>query len=629
MEDRAQNTAKPRRRVPLRRAAADLSLRSKLRLFALALVTIPGVAFALMAFAGARAALEREVVIQLHQTAELGADAVAAALERARGDARAWARQEVMRELLVGDVDKRVSKLLHAVADRQAAYLEALCVDNRGTVVAASRGEWIGRRAPAGEAMAGALAGGESLLGPSTEFAPGRQVIAIGVPIDNPDTPGERIGALILVYDWGAIAALLDGIRVQLEPFGKRVAALVVDGSGAVIGGVAFDGETAQHSGLAAEAWRGVTPDGSGRRRVREPSGAVVEALVGAAPIADAPRGWSVLLVERAGEALAAVRQMRDRWIAISAAILAFGLVAATLLARQVMRPLSEITQATGHIAAHPDLQRPLLPVRSRDEIGQLTESFNAMTTALKRSQEEALSAAQFAFAGELAAMVAHEVRTPLSVMRSSAQLLADTAAPDRGHGAELAEMIVAEVDRVERVVTGLIQLARPLESRPEPTPLRDLLLRAAAFVEAQAQRQGVRISCEAVGDGPPAWCDAEQIYQVILNLVINALQALPAGGHIALRTLPAESGLAGFGVADDGPGLPDDVRNRLFQPFASGREGGTGLGLAFVDRVVKTHRGSVSVRSAAGSGTEFTVRLPIAEHPFIDTRTADPHSRP
>src|SRR4029450_7653505 len=145
-------------------------------------------------------------------------------------------------------------------------------------------------------------------------------------------------------------------------------------------------------------------------------------------------------------------------WIAVSAALLAIGLAVAALLARSAVRPLEEGTRATSRIAARPEEELPLLPVHSQNEVGQLTESFNKMTIALKRSQEEALTAAKFAFAGELAAMVAHEVRTPLSVMRSSAQMLANRAPARDLDNSELVEMIVAEGDRVGRVGTGLVR---------------------------------------------------------------------------------------------------------------------------------------------------------------------------
>jgi len=335
--------------------------------------------------------------------------------------------------------------------------------------------------------------------------------------------------------------------------------------------------------------------------------------LVGTANVSDLAHDWSVLFIERTAEALAAVGQVRTRWILITTGTLLGGLAVATLLARQFMRPLDEVARATSDIASHPDVPMPLLPVRSRDEVGQLTESFNKMTTELKRSQDEALSAAKFAFAGELAAMVAHEVRTPLSVMRSSAQMLADPSS-FRADNRELVETIVAEVDRVERVVTGLIQLARPLEQRFESVPLRDILLRAADFAAPEAERQRIRIICDVGDDGQPAECDPEQMYQVVLNLLVNALQALPPGGRIWLRTLPEDGGTVGFAIADDGPGLPAEIRDRIFHPFVTGREGGSGLGLAFVDRIIKAHRGTVTVRSETGKGTIFEVRLPVTE---------------
>jgi signal transduction histidine kinase len=598
----------------LRQAWEDLSLRTKLLLFALGLVTLPGVVFALVAFSGARAALEREVGIQLHETAERGADALAAALERAQSDARSWASQDVMRDLVVGDLDKRVSRFLRTARDNKATYLDVLCVDSQGGVVAASSGEWIGRRVDGWNAMASLRKDAEVLVAPTGSPDLWREALQIAVPIQNPDPPGEQIGSLILIYGWEGIQSLLDGIRVRLAQLGKRVAAVVIDREGKVIGGVSFDGQAAQRSVLAAESWGGLAPTGYGRRSIGGSNGSPAGVLVGTAPVANPSLGWSVLFIEHAAEALAAVGKIRTRWILIMAGILVVGLAVATLLARQFMRPLDEVTRATSNIASHPDQELPLLPVRSRNEVGQLTESFNRMTVELKRSQEEALSAAKLALAGELAAMVAHEVRTPLSVMRSCAQMLAAPASPLAVDNAELVETIVAEVDRVERVVTGLIQLARPLEQHLEPTRLRDILSRAAHFVAAQANKQQIIVTCDFAATERPAFCDPEQTYQVILNLLVNALQALPPGGCIWLRTLPADSATVGFEVEDNGPGLPGEIRSRIFQPFVTGREDGAGLGLSFVDRIVKAHRGSVAIRSDSGQGTVFTVRLPTAE---------------
>jgi signal transduction histidine kinase len=597
------------------RAWGDLSLRTKLLLFALVLVTVPGGVLALIAFSGVRAAFEREVGIQLQQTAQRGADAVAAELGRAQSDARSWARQDVMRDLLVGDLDKRVSKFLQAVTGNKTAYLAALCLDKDGSVIAASSGDWIGRDLRKWPAVSTLRAGKDALVGPLGSRDLRREVLQIGVPVPNPDPPDGQIGSLILLYDWHTLDGTLDSIRAKLAALGKRVAAIVVDRDGAVNGGVSFDGKSARHSTLAATTWNDLPPGGFAALTVRAPTDPRAAVLAGVAPVPSPAPGWSVIFVEHADSALAPVRAVRARWLAVSAGVLVAALAVAALLARQFMRPLDEVTRATSRIAAHPDLELPLLPVRSRNEVGQLTESFNTLTTELKRSQEEALSAAKFAFAGELAAMVAHEVRTPLSVMRSSAQMLSAQTPARAADNAELVETIVAEVDRVERVVTALIQLSRPLEQRLEPTALRDVLSRAADFTAAHAERQHVRITCDFASGRRAAMCDPEQMYQVVLNLLVNAVQALPRGGRIWLRTLDEAAGMVGFEVVDDGPGIPREIRDRIFRPFVTGREDGTGLGLAFVERVVKAHRGSVSLRSEPGRGTVFEVQLPMAEN--------------
>jgi signal transduction histidine kinase len=295
---------------------------------------------------------------------------------------------------------------------------------------------------------------------------------------------------------------------------------------------------------------------------------------------------------------------------------LALVLVAALLLAgawaARLARPLRELTLATQEVtrAGSPP---PLVPIRSRDEIGTLATAFNAMGTALHRAQEDLLTAAKFAFVGEVAAGVAHEVRTPLGILRSSAQMLARSLPADQGQSTELVDMIVGEVDRIDRVVAGLLEVARPRAPQLEPTRLAPFLARAIDFIEPQAREKRLTLTRSLDAMAPRARCDAEQIYQVALNLLVNAVQILPAGGHVAVRTVVAGSDRVGFEVSDDGPGIPPELRERIFTPFFSAREGGTGLGLALVQRMVQAHQGTVTVDSEVGRGTTFRVLLPIA----------------
>ncbi len=584
---------------------ANLSLRTKLLAFAVALTTVPGIVFTLVAFPATRSTLEKEVGIQLEQTAGRGADAVATLLQRTRTDIRSWSGQDVMRDLLVGDIDKRVSRFLQAILRSNQAYADVLCVDTHGKVIASGNGDSLGNDVTGWRAWPTLRDQVSGLTGPiKTPLAPS-QVLLLTEPIHDPDQPAKQIATLISLLRWSEILSALDAVRVKLIPLGKTQASFIVDASGAQIGGVSFDGSPVGRS--TALVINGDTRQQKGQLRGSGPI------LFGSAAVRDAPEQWSVVFVERATDALATVTAMRQRWLILISTILALGLIVAALLARQFMSPLAEVTRTTAYIAANPDLELPPLPVRSNDEVGQLTRSFNKMTSELKRSQEETLSAAKFAFAGQLAAMVAHEVRTPLTVMRSSAQLLTATPSDDQQNH-ELVETIVAEVDRIQRVVNGLIELARPLEQKLEPVDLRELLTRAFDFTHAEAARKQIRITSDLSVDPGPALCDPDQIYQVILNLVVNALQALENGGTIHLRTLPRESDQCGFEISDDGPGLPEHLTDDMFHPFVTGREDGTGLGLAFVDRVVKAHGGRVEVQTRSGHGTVFAIHLPATE---------------
>jgi signal transduction histidine kinase len=253
------------------------------------------------------------------------------------------------------------------------------------------------------------------------------------------------------------------------------------------------------------------------------------------------------------------------------------------------------------------------LPVRSNDEIGVLTAAFNAMAADLRQAEQDLVAAAKLASVGEIAAGLAHEIRTPLGIMRGSAQMLGRARGDADRRTAELVEMIVGEVDRLERLVAALTELGRPHEPAIEDTALAPLLKRALDFIDRQASSQCVTLA-PALDAGARALCDPDQIYQVALNLLVNALHVMPRGGRIEVRTFGHAHGRAGFEVADDGPGIAPELQKQIFTPFFTRREGGTGLGLAFVARVVVAHQGRVSVRSVPGEGATFRVELPGVE---------------
>jgi signal transduction histidine kinase len=177
----------------------------------------------------------------------------------------------------------------------------------------------------------------------------------------------------------------------------------------------------------------------------------------------------------------------------------------------------------------------------------------------------------------------------------------------------ELASMIREEVDRLGGVVDDLLGLARPRALQLEPTGLCGPVFRAIDFAEPQATEAGIEIERIAHRSDPVVLCDSELIHQVVLNLVVNAIQALAAGGtggKIEVAVIDESAGGPAIEVRDDGPGVPEALRERLFLPFVTGREKGIGLGLTFVKRVVYEHGGRTLLETGS-TGTCFRIELP------------------
>ena len=575
------------------------SVRAKLMALSLGLVVVPGAVVAFLASSSATAALERAVGRQLATVASDGAQALASVIEAERARLAGWAGQEIMREVVVGDVDKRISRFLLGQRDRIPMLLDAVVVDAARVAVAATDPAVLGTSLPAAR---GAGAARPTMTGPRTTPRHDGPVLDFAVAIPDPDDPGATVGTLRATYDWRVATAPLAAVRAGIAALGSDVALLVVDDAGRAIGGTEPPGE----GGVPrAVAWAPSTAGGpaygvAGRE----------DALVGRARLGLPDLRWSVLAVEPRADALAPLHAMRRRLVAILMLVVLLGLAIAAFLAHRMAQPLRVLTRATAELSrVGAELQA--LPVRSQDEIGQLTAAFNRMAADLRRAHDDLVATARLASVGEIAAGIAHEVRTPLGILRGSAQMLGRALQGDGARERELIDMIVGEVDRIERVVSGLTELAKPHAPAIEPTPLVPLLTRVADFVAGQARGAGIAVRVAPAAGPCTARCDPEQIYQVVLNLVVNALQAQPAGGEVRLRALAGRDGRVGFEVSDDGPGVAPEARALIFAPFYTRREGGTGLGLALVERIVRAHGGTVTVASALGAGATFHVELP------------------
>jgi len=234
----------------------------------------------------------------------------------------------------------------------------------------------------------------------------------------------------------------------------------------------------------------------------------------------------------------------------------------------------------------------------------------------LKHLEDQVRKAEKLAAIGKLAAAVAHEIRHPLSSIRGFAQFLGHVLR-DRPADQEYARIMVREVDRINRVVTDLLTFARPLDPLRAPADLAGLIAHIGRLTEADAAAAGVRIVRAAAPDLPPVSLDANLITQALLNLSLNAIQALESGQTIEIGAALDSSGEAvRIWVEDAGPGIPEDHRARLFDPFFTTRDKGTGLGLSIVQKIAENHQGKVLLESTPpgrASGCRFTLWITLA----------------
>jgi len=321
-------------------------------------------------------------------------------------------------------------------------------------------------------------------------------------------------------------------------------------------------------------------------------------------------------------------RERQSAWAIIALSLFAIGLgLSATYMAGRLLAPLRPLTAAVTRIGMGDYTAE--VPLAARDEVGVLAREFNAMAKAL-REREQQLAEKQLALVraerlaaiGRISAQITHEVRTPLSAIGLTAELLEEALAgatfAAAGQGEECKELVRAierEADRLAEITEQYLSFARfpkPVLAPEDPNALLGSLL---DFLEEEHHRAGVRLE-RAFGEGCPAvTCDQAQIRQALMNLLRNSREALVHGGTIRVETHPLVKHVEVV-IADNGPGIPPDQLARIFDPFFSTKERGTGLGLALTQQIIHEHGGEIRCESELGKGTRFVLRLRRAAAP-------------
>jgi PAS domain S-box-containing protein len=290
-----------------------------------------------------------------------------------------------------------------------------------------------------------------------------------------------------------------------------------------------------------------------------------------------------------------------------------------------VGHPLHDVLRVDGdylnEIAAETDLEtkegtkRVSVNVQAIQEDGErmgalLTlrdlDSIESINTQLQVSE-------RLAALGRVTAGVAHEVKNPLNSMRLWLENLKESLSPDSDNGAQQAVQVLdKEIDRLDEVVKRFLDFTRPMEVRLEPTQLADILKEVLEVAQPQLRKANVQVARLLPIDVPEVYVDRALLRQAVLNLVLNAVEAMPGGGQLRL-VLSRKGEMAEIVVGDTGKGIPVENRQKVFQLFFTTRPGGSGIGLASTFRIVQLHNGSIDFTSEVGRGTTFRIELPLA----------------
>jgi signal transduction histidine kinase len=332
-------------------------------------------------------------------------------------------------------------------------------------------------------------------------------------------------------------------------------------------------------------------------------------------------------------------RELRGRMVQAVLTILMLSIVLSAIVSvviRQgVSQPLRAFTRRVEETGEGQFEQR--LQLTRRDEIGRLAQAFDHMCSRLEEAYEKLIAEGEekvrleralrhsekLAALGEMASRLAHEIGTPLNVIQGRAEQLLRRNALGEKERAFLG-VIVAQIERISGFIRQLLTLARRPEPQLRPTYVNDIVRRVWDVMGNHERADRVELVLDLADTVPPIVGDPDQLQQVVLNLSVNAVQAVGHTGRVTVRTRVHEDGDALRGdsveieVADTGPGIAGSEQARVFEPFftTKGMEGGTGLGLAICREVVLNHHGEIRVESEEGNGTRFIVSLPIAGSP-------------
>jgi signal transduction histidine kinase len=320
----------------------------------------------------------------------------------------------------------------------------------------------------------------------------------------------------------------------------------------------------------------------------------------------------SLVAAATLGPALAPFERTARQGTLLLGAVMLLALASTAWLTTRMTRSLGQLSEAADAVAAG-DLARRI-PEKGNDEVSRVARAFNQMTERLKRTMDRMAGTESLAAVGEFAAGLAHEVRNPLTSVQIDLQLV-ESELPPGSDLLEAQQKALSEIRRLDSTVRDALRVARSGTIQPRAMDIRGPLEAAALAARPVFEARGAELILELPSHDLMMDGDPGALEQLFLNLMQNAGQALGRGGRAEVSVRKSEPDIVVL-MKDDGPGMPESVRERVFEPLFSTRREGTGLGLPIAQRIALAHGGTIRIRSAPGEGTEVEVRLPASPIP-------------
>jgi signal transduction histidine kinase len=518
-----------------------------------------------------------------------------------------WKQLDVMQELRFRDVDKRLSAFLSRLhTGYDGVYERLYVVDQNDQVVSASDASLIGTYQQKIKSWFDTIYKENVISLMPLNSPEDRLYFSIAIPSAFQD--GE-LGRLYAGYDWQEVIKLLE-TAMPFSPMFKQPYAVLIDTKGQIIA-KSSDFKSNTLDSYQAVKNRDFSAGGAG---IFETASAGGQKNLVAYASSHGYRGfkglgWRVLIIQPTKIALAPIRTLMKALTLFLLVTLLIATFASLWMAEKIALPIVRLAEFVRDFKEgrqqHP--QR----LRASREINELNFQFAKMIDNLETSRLDTVRIAKLAMIGEMAASMAHEVRTPLGILQSSAQMLQrETGLTEVGQ--EMIGYILSETKRLNDLVTTLLECSHPRPPRFVRQDIHAIIAYTVELVAAQADEKNIRVNSQFNTAKAELDCDRDQLIQVLLNLLLNAIQHTPEGGCVELRTFAARAGYVEIQISDDGKGVPDADKTRVFDPFFTQRKDGMGLGLTVVQQIIHAHHGKIFITDSLSGGACFHLVLPI-----------------